>query len=52
MGNADITILHDDSVKKKASDLIFRAEIFTVRYLAVDTSSVKISARFNVQSRK
>ena len=51
MGNADTTILHDDSVKK-ATDLIFRAEIFTVRYLAVHKSSLEISARFNVQSRK
>ena len=50
MGNINTTILHDDSVKK-VTDLIFRAEIFTLRYLAVGTS-VKISAGCNAQSRK
>ena len=38
--------------QKKSIDLIFWAEIFTVRYVTVDMTSMKISARFGVQNQK
>ena len=38
--------------QKKTTDLIFWAEIFTVRYATVDMTSMKISARFDVQNQK
>ena len=39
-------------LQKEITDLIFWAEIFTMRYPTVNMTFIKISARFNVQNQK